>query len=192
MRDSQSLLEQLLAFGHERLTVADIHAMLGTASDERLAALVRHLADRNAAGALAEFDAALADGVEVGQLLDQLLGYFRDAMALLVGCPADSLLYTTAGQRDEVAAIGRAVGTGDAAGGRADSGAGAEPAADQRPGAHAGRNRPGPGGQSGGSGGHLPTLVAQLRAGGDGRAGELAGAGSTNRRVGQRPAAAGT
>ena len=50
MRDSQSLLEQLLAFGHERLTVADIHAMLGTASDERLAALVRHLAGRNAAG----------------------------------------------------------------------------------------------------------------------------------------------
>ena len=40
MRDSQSLLEQLLAFGHERITVADIHALLGTASDERLAALV--------------------------------------------------------------------------------------------------------------------------------------------------------
>ncbi|HEY1785377.1 MAG TPA: DNA polymerase III subunit gamma/tau [Pirellulales bacterium] len=106
MRDSQSLLEQLLAFGHERLTVADIHAMLGTASDERLASLVRHLADRNAAGALAEFDAALADGVEVGQMLDQLLGYFRDAMTLLVGCPADTLLYTTPGQREQLSTVG--------------------------------------------------------------------------------------
>jgi DNA polymerase-3 subunit gamma/tau len=107
MRDSQSLLEQLLAFGHERLTVADIHAMLGTASDERLAALVQHLADRNAAGALAEFDAALADGVEVGQMLDQLLGYFRDAMTLVVGCPPDNLLYTTPGQREQLSSIGR-------------------------------------------------------------------------------------
>jgi len=107
MRDSQSLLEQLLAFGHERLTVADIHAMLGTASDERLAALVQHLADRNAAGALGEFDAALADGVEVGQMLDQLLGYFRDAMTLAVGCPPDNLLYTTPGQREQLSSIGR-------------------------------------------------------------------------------------
>ncbi|HEX4145244.1 MAG TPA: DNA polymerase III subunit gamma/tau [Pirellulales bacterium] len=110
MRDSQSLLEQLLAFGHERLTVADIHAMLGTASDERLGALVRHLADRDAAGALVQFDAALADGVEVGQLLEQLLGYFRDCMALLVGCPADNLLYTTPGQLEQMSAVARGWG----------------------------------------------------------------------------------
>src|SRR5215813_7536087 len=31
MRDSQSLLEQLLAFGGQRITVADVHALLGTA-----------------------------------------------------------------------------------------------------------------------------------------------------------------
>ena len=110
MRDSQSLLEQLLAFGHDRLTVSDIHTLLGTASDERLSALVHHLAERNAAGALAELDAAITDGVEVGQLLEQLLGYFRDCMTLLVGCPADALLYTSAARQDEVAAIGKTWG----------------------------------------------------------------------------------
>ena len=36
MRDSQSLLEQLLAFASGRITVADVHGMLGTAGDERL------------------------------------------------------------------------------------------------------------------------------------------------------------
>ena len=41
MRDSQSLLEQLLAFAPQRITVADVHGMLGTAGDERLMALVR-------------------------------------------------------------------------------------------------------------------------------------------------------
>ncbi len=40
MRDSQSLLEQLLAFGGERITAADVHGMLGTAGEARLAALV--------------------------------------------------------------------------------------------------------------------------------------------------------
>ena len=40
MRDSQSLLEQLLAFAPQRITVADVHGMLGTAGEERLAAIL--------------------------------------------------------------------------------------------------------------------------------------------------------
>ena len=59
MRDSQSLLEQLLAFSPGRITVAEVHGMLGTAGEERLAALVGHLIERNAAAALADLDAAL-------------------------------------------------------------------------------------------------------------------------------------
>ena len=54
MRDSQSLLEQLLSFASQRITVADVHGMLGTAGDQRLTALVKHLVDRNAAAALSE------------------------------------------------------------------------------------------------------------------------------------------
>ena len=59
MRDSQSLLEQLLAFSAGRITVADVHGMLGTAGEERLAALMGHLVERNPAAALADLDAAL-------------------------------------------------------------------------------------------------------------------------------------
>jgi DNA polymerase-3 subunit gamma/tau len=110
MRDSQSLLEQLLSFGQQRITAADVHALLGTAADVRLAAIVDHLADRNAAGALAELDGALAEGVEVGQLLEQLLGYFRDCMAALVGCGPDTALYTSPSQQQRVLAIGRRLG----------------------------------------------------------------------------------
>jgi DNA polymerase III subunit gamma/tau len=99
MRDSQSLLEQLLAFGGKKITVADVHKLLGTAGAERIRELVTHLIERNAAGALADLDAALAQGTDVGQLLDQLLGYFRDLMAVAVGCPADALLHVSAGER---------------------------------------------------------------------------------------------
>ncbi len=56
MRDSQSLLEQLLSFASERITVADVHGMLGTAGDQRLTAMVKNLVERNAAAALSELE----------------------------------------------------------------------------------------------------------------------------------------
>ena len=34
MRDAQSLLDQLLAFGGDRLTAEQVHRLLGTASDD--------------------------------------------------------------------------------------------------------------------------------------------------------------
>src|SRR5690606_16958280 len=59
MRDSQSLLEQLLSLGKKQLTADDVNGMLGTAPAARVSQLVRALADRNAATALAELDSAV-------------------------------------------------------------------------------------------------------------------------------------
>ncbi len=110
MRDSQSLLDQLLAFAPARITAADVHRMLGTAGEERLHALVHHVVERNPARVLEEFDAALAEGVEASQLIEQLLVYFRDAMVLAAGCPAEMLLFASSRQAGEVAAVGRRLG----------------------------------------------------------------------------------
>lgn len=92
MRDSQSLLEQLLAFVGQQITVADVHAMLGTAHDERLNAILQPLIQRNAALALQELAGAIEEGVDAGQLAEQLVGSLRDMMAVLVGCPGELLL----------------------------------------------------------------------------------------------------
>jgi DNA polymerase III subunit gamma/tau len=110
MRDSQSLLEQLLAFGSSGIRVEDVHRLLGTAGTERIARLVGKLIDRDCAAALAELNQALTDGVDVGQLLDQLLGYFRDVMAAGVGCPADALLHVSAGEVAAVQSAGQRLG----------------------------------------------------------------------------------
>jgi DNA polymerase-3 subunit gamma/tau len=110
MRDSQSLLEQLLAFAPERITVADVHNMLGTAGDQRLAAIVKHLVDRDAASALSELDAAAREGVDVGQLIEQLFGYFRDCMVAAVGCKADTFLYASSSSSDDVIESGKRLG----------------------------------------------------------------------------------
>ena len=92
MRDSQSLLEQLLACVQSRLVVADVHRLLGTADGGRLSRIAEHLVARHAAGALAELDSALAEGVDLGQLADQLVGYFRDLMVCAAGCKPDAFL----------------------------------------------------------------------------------------------------
>ncbi len=110
MRDSQSLLEQLLAIGSDKITATDVNNLLGIAPAERLSDLVRYLADRDAPAALAELDATIQGGVEVGLLLDQLVGYFRDVMAVTVGCKSDQLLYALPSQAEEVAEIGRQLG----------------------------------------------------------------------------------
>jgi DNA polymerase-3 subunit gamma/tau len=93
MRDSQSLLEQLLSFVQGRIRVDDVHALLGTAPDIRLHAILDALNRRDAAAALAEADAALKSGVDVGQLAEQLVGSVRDMMAALVGCRGELLLH---------------------------------------------------------------------------------------------------
>jgi DNA polymerase-3 subunit gamma/tau len=110
MRDSQSLLEQLLAVGHRQITAADVNELLGIAPAERLNGLVKHLVQRDAPAALAELEATVQSGVEVGLLLDQLVGYFRDVMAMAVGCKPDQLLYALPSQADEVAEMGRELG----------------------------------------------------------------------------------
>jgi len=110
MRDGQSLLEQLLAFAPERITVADVHGMLGSAGEERLAGLVGHLVDRDAAAALADLEAAVHEGVDVAQLLEQLFGYFRDCMAAAVGCPAETFLFASPAGKGEVERVAERLG----------------------------------------------------------------------------------
>jgi len=110
MRDSQSLLEQLLSFGGKNITVAEIHALLGTAHSARLSAVAQCIVRRDAAAALAEVEAAVVEGVDLGALTEQLLGYFRDAMAALVGCSPDLMLHTAAGEHAQMKTLGETLG----------------------------------------------------------------------------------
>lgn len=92
MRDSQSLLEQLLSFSSSKITVASVHQMLGTAPGGRVETLVKAIAESNAGLALEEIHTAVTEGADVGQVLEQLTSYFRDLMVLSVGSSPDTLL----------------------------------------------------------------------------------------------------
>lgn len=110
MRDSQSLLEQLLSYCSECIHVDDVHRMLGTAASARLSELTEKLLERQAAGALQALDEAIAQGVDCGQLAEQLLGYFRDLMAVTVGGTAEILRYTSASEYETLRTAGERFG----------------------------------------------------------------------------------
>ena len=104
MRDSQSLFDQLLAFGGQKITADDVHRLFGTADDDRLIAIFAAVIDRRQADVLGEFDSALSQGVQASEFFDQLLSYARDLMLLASGANTVSLQSVSESNRDKLAA----------------------------------------------------------------------------------------
>lgn len=110
MRDSQSLLEQLLSFCHQSITMQDVNQMLGTADIGRIKSVVGAIVDRNAKAALESFSIAISEGVECGQMGEQLVGYLRDMLISLTGCGKEHFLLAQPADYDEIAAQGQRFG----------------------------------------------------------------------------------
>ncbi|MGL4553523.1 MAG: DNA polymerase III subunit gamma/tau [Gemmataceae bacterium] len=85
MRDAQSLLDQLLAFAPEKLTADQVHHLLGTAGDERVLTLAEAVVGKNPAAVLDQLAEVSLSGLQLPELLDQLLAYWRDLMVVNVG-----------------------------------------------------------------------------------------------------------
>lgn len=82
MRDAQSLLDQLLAFGGATLTAEQVHQLLGTAHDDRVAGLAGAVLARDAKQALAVLATSAEEGLQLGELVEQLMEYWRDLMVV--------------------------------------------------------------------------------------------------------------
>ncbi|HTN74664.1 MAG TPA: DNA polymerase III subunit gamma/tau, partial [Pirellulaceae bacterium] len=110
MRDSQSLLEQLLSVCEGSITVAAVNRMLGTAQSGRLGELVAAIAARNPSESLSCIDGALRERADVGQLAEQLLEQLRDMLAASIGASRDILLASSPDAYDELASAGKQLG----------------------------------------------------------------------------------
>lgn len=87
MRDSQSLLDQLLASAQGHLTAEHVHAVLGTAGDERVRELAAAILDHDPRTALNLIAAWVDAGLQMTELVDQLIDHWRCLM--LVSCGPD-------------------------------------------------------------------------------------------------------
>ena len=92
MRDSQSLLEQILSFCDQQIRVEDVYQLLGTADMGRVTSIVTAIVSKDLAGVLGEIEGTLKTGVDIGQLAQQLVGYLRDMMATKAGCEPKFLI----------------------------------------------------------------------------------------------------
>jgi DNA polymerase-3 subunit gamma/tau len=110
MRDSQSLLEQLLGAAAGPIGADEVHAMIGTGREERVGAILAALADRDAPTALAALDAAVQGGADPGGVLDQLVAALRDCLLASVGCGA-GMLAEQGSLGVDCAALGGRLGT---------------------------------------------------------------------------------
>ncbi len=90
LRDAQSLLDRLLASGSPLLSVEVVNGLLGTASDERLLAMLEALANHDPAAALLLLEQSASEGVQPAEILSGIIEFTRDALVLAVG--AESLL----------------------------------------------------------------------------------------------------
>ena len=110
MRDGQSLLEQLLAFAPEHITVADVHSVLGTADEDFTLKIIYNLSQKNALEVLTAFDTAMSQGRDPAIFLEQLCGYFRDLMLLLSGGTKNQFLYTSPNNEGLLREAGKSMG----------------------------------------------------------------------------------
>jgi DNA polymerase III subunit gamma/tau len=110
MRDSQSLLEQLLGSAAGPIGVDEVHAVIGTGREEVVGRLVAAVVGRDARAALECLDLALAGGADPGGVLEQVLAAFRDALVASVGCGPETMQQGP-GIGVDLAAVGRSTGT---------------------------------------------------------------------------------
>lgn len=111
MRDSQSLLEQVMSFSAEHITVDQVHALLGTADEGQLLAIAEKLAEQDALAAVHLVDEATKAGADPGQLAEQLLNYLRDLMTASLGGGPEVLKLASPAGHAELAELAKRLGT---------------------------------------------------------------------------------
>ena len=104
MRDSQSLLDQLLSSATGKLTAEQVNAVLGMAGDERVTELAAAILARDAKTALDLIAAWVERGLQIGELVDQLIAYWRSLMLVSCGGPEVRELPVTPPQKEALVA----------------------------------------------------------------------------------------
>ena len=95
MRDSQSLLDKLISFGHTKLTRESLNEIQGASGFEDLAGFVDGLAQKRPGDALIAIDRMMEQGRDLGEFLNQLIDHLRMLMLLQVGGEELPLLEVT-------------------------------------------------------------------------------------------------
>ena len=85
MRDAVSLLDQLISYGGEEITLGQVQSVLGAVASQAVGELVDQLAARNVAQGLNVINRVIGDGVDARQFNRQVVEYLRELLLIKVG-----------------------------------------------------------------------------------------------------------
>ena len=84
LRDSESILDQLASFCHEKITLRDVYDIFGVVSEEKLSSLVNSFTEKKPELSIEIFHSIMESGRDVEGFIDQLLLYIRDLLLVSV------------------------------------------------------------------------------------------------------------
>ncbi|MGC9317418.1 MAG: DNA polymerase III subunit gamma/tau [Armatimonadota bacterium] len=110
MRDAESILDQVIAYGRGEVSVELVNAMLGVTDAELLASLGEAVAGGDVEGVFTAVDDVVASGKDISQLMEDLGAYFRDLLRLSLGVTPPAWMQTPAAGQDRMQAQAQAMG----------------------------------------------------------------------------------
>jgi len=97
MRDGLTILDQLMSISPDKITVEDVHLLLGLPPEEEVLDLVDFIQNKDCAGALKLLHEMFRKGTDVLDMINLLTGHLRDLL-ILATAESDSEAAKLAGQ----------------------------------------------------------------------------------------------
>ena len=97
MRDALSMLDQVVSFSGERLTVQDALLVTGSIGEDVFYQLAEALLEKDAGAALSLFDKLISEGKDVSRLAEDMITFFRDLLLLRTAPELKDLLELISG-----------------------------------------------------------------------------------------------
>jgi len=91
MRDAISLLDQMVAYGGESISLELVHTVLGVVASQSVIELIDALIDRDIAGGLDIINSVVGDGVDPRQFGREIVEYLRSVMLVKLANGAEML-----------------------------------------------------------------------------------------------------
>jgi DNA polymerase-3 subunit gamma/tau len=80
MRDAISLLDQVVSYTEDSVSVEDVHAIKGTVSNEKLLTVAEAIKDNDSVTAIRLLDELVMAGKEAPRLVENLIEFYRDML----------------------------------------------------------------------------------------------------------------
>ena len=97
MRDALSMLDQVVSFSGDRLTVEDALLVTGSIGEDVFYQLAEALLEKDAGAALSLFDKLISEGKDVSRLAEDMITFFRDLLLLRTAPELKNLLELISG-----------------------------------------------------------------------------------------------